>query len=97
MAYPSPPINPAQPVLNEVRLIAQSIRLYAQPYTAAMHALQWKYGQPHQFTQSDIAAILNSPDLKAGEYKAFQFFAFSVNLLVVMLTSLEEIEVMSNR
>ncbi|KAK0150704.1 Filamentous hemagglutinin [Merluccius polli] len=73
-------------VLDEARLIAQSCRHYAQPYTAAMQALQRQYGQPHQLVQSEI---LNSPDLKAGDSKAFQSFALSVDLLVGMLTSLE--------
>jgi len=30
---------------------AQSCRHYAQPYTAAMLALQQQYGQPHQLMQ----------------------------------------------
>lgn len=76
-------------ILDEARMIAQSCRHYPQPYTAAMQALQRQYGQPHQLAQSEIAAILNAPDLKAGDAKAFQSFALKVNLLVGMLTSLE--------
>lgn len=76
-------------VLDEAKLIAQSCRHYVQPYTAAMQALQRQYGQPHQLAQSEIAAILNSPDLKSGDPKAFQSFALNVDLLVGMLTSLE--------
>ncbi|KAF0040561.1 hypothetical protein F2P81_006459 [Scophthalmus maximus] len=78
-----------QLVLDEARLIAQSCRHYAQPYTAAMQALQRQYGQPHQLAQSEIATILNSPDVKPGDTRAFQTFALSVDLLVGMLTSLE--------
>lgn len=59
-----------------------------------MQALQRQYGQPHQLAQSEIAQILNSPDLKAGDSKAFQRFALSVDLLVGMLTSLEGLNVM---
>lgn len=54
-----------------------------------MQALQRQYGQPHQLAQSEIAQILNSPDLKAGDSKAFQSFALSVDLLLGILTSLE--------
>nr|XP_061828893.1 uncharacterized protein LOC133614723 [Nerophis lumbriciformis] len=76
-------------VLDEAKLIAQSHRHYVQPYTAAMQALQRQYGQPHQLAQSEIADILNSPDLKSGDPKSFQSFALNVDLLVGMLTSLE--------
>ncbi|XP_034536205.1 uncharacterized protein LOC117810467 [Notolabrus celidotus] len=76
-------------VLDEAKLITQACRHYAQPYTAAMQALQRQYGQPHQLAQSEIAAILNSPDIKPGDSKTFQSFALRVDLLVGMLTSLE--------
>ncbi|KAK0137358.1 hypothetical protein N1851_026443 [Merluccius polli] len=54
-----------------------------------MQALQWQYGQPHQLAQSEIAAIQNTPDVRAGDSKAFQSFALSVDLLVGMLMSAE--------
>lgn len=76
-------------VLDEAKLISQSCRHYAQPYTAAMEALQRQYGQPHQLAQSEITAILNAPDVRHGDTKGFQSFALSVDLLVGMLTSLE--------
>lgn len=76
-------------VLDEAKLIAQSCRHYAQPYTAAMDALQRQYGQPHQLAQSEIAAILNAPDVRSGDTKGFQSFALNIDLLVGMLTSLE--------
>ncbi|KAK7881024.1 hypothetical protein WMY93_030613 [Mugilogobius chulae] len=76
-------------VLEEARLIAQSCRHYAQPYTAAIEALQRQYGQPHQLAQSEIAAILNAPDVRSGDSKGFQSFALNVDLLVGMLISLE--------
>lgn len=78
-----------QLVLEEARLIAQSFRHNAQPYTAAMQALQRGYGQPHQLAQGEIAATLNSPDVRAGDFKAFLSFALRVGLLVGMLTSIE--------
>ena len=76
-------------ILDKSRLIAQACRHYAEPYTAAMEALQRQYGQPHQLAQSEIATILNMPDVKSGDAKAFQRFTLNVDLLVGMLMSLE--------
>ncbi|XP_067308995.1 uncharacterized protein [Pseudorasbora parva] len=78
-----------QLVLEEARLIAQACRHHPAPYAAAMAALQRQYGQPHQLAQSEIASLLNSPDIRAGDAKAFQSFALNVDLLVGMLMSLE--------
>ncbi|KAL0151615.1 hypothetical protein M9458_051478 [Cirrhinus mrigala] len=78
-----------QLVLDEAKLIAQACRHHPAPYSAAMTALQRQYGQPHQLAQSEVAALMNSPDIKAGDSKAFQSFALNVDLLVGMLTSLE--------
>ncbi|XP_048056054.1 uncharacterized protein LOC125274030 [Megalobrama amblycephala] len=78
-----------QLVLEEARLIVQACRHHPAPYAAAMTALQRQYGQPHQLAQSEIASLLNSPDIRAGDAKAFQSFALNVDLLVGMLMSLE--------
>ncbi|RXN16386.1 hypothetical protein ROHU_008394 [Labeo rohita] len=78
-----------QLVLEEARLIAQACRHHPTPYRTAMIALQRQYGQPHQLAQSEIAALLNSPDIRVGDAKAFQSFALNVDLLVGMLLSLE--------
>ncbi|RXN12010.1 hypothetical protein ROHU_010335 [Labeo rohita] len=78
-----------QLVLDEAKLIAQACHHHPAPYSAAMTALQRQYGQSHQLAQSEVAALMNSPDIKAGDSKAFQSFALNVDLLVGMLTSLE--------
>ncbi|XP_048010442.1 uncharacterized protein LOC125244397 [Megalobrama amblycephala] len=75
--------------LPEAQMIGQSCRHEARPYTAAMQALQLHYGQPHQLAQSEIAAILNAPDVKVGDASSLQSFALRVHLLVSMLLSLE--------
>ncbi|KAK7912857.1 hypothetical protein WMY93_013068 [Mugilogobius chulae] len=75
--------------LPEAQMIAQSCRHHPEPYTAAMQALQLQYGQPHQLAQSEIAAILTSPDIKIGDSISFQSFSLKVHLLVSMLASLE--------
>lgn len=40
--------------------------------------------------ESEVAALLNSPDIRAGDSKAFQNFSLYVDLLVGMLESLEQ-------
>lgn len=60
-----------------------------RPYTAAMQALQDKYGQPRQLVQSELGAILNAPALKFGDSEAFDAFALSIQTLVGMLRTLE--------
>ncbi|XP_073766348.1 uncharacterized protein [Danio rerio] len=75
--------------LPEAQMIGQSCRHHPYPYSAAMQALQLQYGQPHQLAQSEIAAILTSPDVKPNDGHSFQSFALRVHLLVSMLLSLE--------
>ncbi|XP_072769411.1 uncharacterized protein [Nerophis lumbriciformis] len=75
--------------LPEAQMIGQSCRHHPYPYTATMQALQFQYGQPHQLAQSEIAAILTSPDVKPTDARTFQSFALRVHLLVSMLLSLE--------
>ncbi len=75
--------------LPEAQMIGQSCRHHPYPYSAAMQALQLQYGEPHQLAQSEIAAILTSPDVKPNDSHSFQSFALRVHLLVSMLLSLE--------
>ena len=75
--------------LPEDQMIGQSCRHHPYPYSAAMQALQLQYGQPHQLAQSEIAAILTTPDVKPSDARTFQSFALRVHLLVSMLLSLE--------
>ncbi|KAL7880314.1 hypothetical protein SRHO_G00025680 [Serrasalmus rhombeus] len=75
--------------LPEAQMIGQSCRHHQYPYSATMHALQLQYGQPHQLAQSEIAAILTTPDVKTNDAPSFQSFALRVHLLVSMLISLE--------
>lgn len=54
-----------------------------------MEAFQRQFGQPHQLAQSEIAAILNAPDVRSGDTRGFQRFALNVDLRAGMLISLE--------
>ncbi|KAK7882056.1 hypothetical protein WMY93_028230 [Mugilogobius chulae] len=69
--------------------LAQAYMHDPRPYTSALQALQDKYGQPRQLVQSELGAILNLPQIKAGDPEAFDNFALSVQALVGMLRSLE--------
>ncbi|KAL1276312.1 hypothetical protein QQF64_035935 [Cirrhinus molitorella] len=54
--------------LPEAQMIGQSCQHHPYLYSAAMHALQLQY-------QSEIAAILQSPDIKPNDSHSFQRFA----------------------
>ncbi|KAK7918811.1 hypothetical protein WMY93_010095 [Mugilogobius chulae] len=79
-----------QVLLSQLKLpsalqLAKSYMYDSRPYTAALGALQDKYGQPRQLVQSELGAILNSPAIKSGDAEAFDTFALSVQSLVGML------------
>ncbi|XP_061128044.1 uncharacterized protein LOC133149871 isoform X1 [Syngnathus typhle] len=83
-----------QVLLGQLKLpsalqLAKSYMYDPAPYTAAVGALQDKYGQPRQLVQSELGAILNSPAIKFGDADAFDSFALSVQSLVGMLRTLE--------
>ncbi|KAG1952188.1 hypothetical protein F2P79_010147, partial [Pimephales promelas] len=83
-----------QVLLGQLKLqsalqLAKSYMYDPAPYTAALGALQDKYGQPRQLVQSELGAILNSPAIKSGDADAFDSFALSVQSLVGMLRTLE--------
>ncbi|XP_028306550.1 uncharacterized protein LOC114465615 [Gouania willdenowi] len=69
--------------------LAKAYMYDTQPYTAALQALQDKYGQPRQLVQSELGAILNSPAIKFSDSEAFDSFALSIQCLVGMLGTLE--------
>ncbi len=60
-----------------------------RPYTAALQALQDKYGQPRQLVQCELGAILNAPAVTFGDAEAFDDFALSIHSFVGMLRTLE--------
>ncbi len=60
-----------------------------RPYTAALQALQDKYGQPRQLVQCELGAILNAPAVKFGDAEAFDDFALSIHSFLGMLRTLE--------
>ncbi|KAI7812616.1 hypothetical protein IRJ41_005718 [Triplophysa rosa] len=75
--------------LPSAQQLAKAYMYHPHPYSAAMQALQDKYGQPRQLVKSELGAIMNSTPLKLGDANAFDSFALSVQSLVGMLRTLE--------
>jgi len=74
--------------LEEALLVADSYCNSVRPYTDTMQALVKMYGQPHKLVLRNIAEVLEGPNLKPGDVKAFKFFALRVRSLVSMLEQL---------
>ncbi|XP_052412579.1 uncharacterized protein LOC127957915 [Carassius gibelio] len=75
--------------LPSAQQLAKAYMYHSHPYSAALQALQDKYGQSRQLVQSELGAIMNSPPLRLGDANAFDSFALSVQSLVGMLRTLE--------
>ncbi len=69
--------------------LAKAYMYDPRPYTAALQALQDKYGQSRQLVQSELGVILNAPAVKFGDAEAFDSFSLSIQTLVGMLRTLE--------
>ncbi|KAJ8387997.1 hypothetical protein AAFF_G00147880 [Aldrovandia affinis] len=50
-----------------------------------MLALTKMYGQPHKLAVQHIMELMDSPDVRSGDVKAFRLFALRVHSLVGML------------
>ncbi len=75
--------------LPSAQQLAKAYMYHPHPYSAALQALQDKYGQPRQFVQSELGAIMNSPPFRLGDANVFDSFALSVQSLLGMLKTLE--------
>ncbi len=74
--------------LEEALLVADSYCNSVRPYTDPMQALVKMYGQPYKLVLRSIAEVLEGPNLKPGDVKAFKLFALRVRSLVSMLEQL---------
>lgn len=54
-----------------------------------MQALMQRYGQPRQLVQGELNAILNTPPVKARDFRAIEDFAASIGTLVGMLSTIQ--------
>lgn len=74
--------------LEEARLIADAYLNSPTPFSDTMVALNDKFGRPHQIALRRIAAVMDSPDIKRGDFAAFEKFALQIQSLVGMLKTL---------
>ncbi|KAL0171405.1 hypothetical protein M9458_031716, partial [Cirrhinus mrigala] len=58
--------------LEEALLVADSYCNSVRPYTDTMQALVKMYGQPHKLVLRSITEVLEGPNLKPGDVKAFK-------------------------
>lgn len=75
-------------LLEEARLLADSYLHSPTPYTHTMAALKEKYGQPHQLALSEIATVMDAPDVRHGDFALLERFAHQISALVDMLRTL---------
>ena len=75
---------------EEALLIADSYCNSHRPYSDTMRSLIEHYGQPHKLSLKRIAEVMDEPDVRSGDLKAFRRFALKVRALVGMLDQMEE-------
>lgn len=75
-------------LLEEACLVADLYLHSPTPYTHTMSALTEKYGQPHQLALSNIATVMDAPDVRRGDFGSFERFALQISSLVGMLRTL---------
>ncbi len=74
--------------LEEALLVADSYSNSRFPFTNTMKALNKMYGQPHHLALQRIAELMDGPNIRSGEVKAFRMFGLQVRSLVSMLEQL---------
>ncbi len=74
--------------VEEAMLVADSYCNSLRPYTDTMRALITMYGQPLKLVLRNISEVLEGPNIKSGDVKAFSLFALRVRSLVSMLEQL---------
>ncbi len=74
--------------LEEALLIADSYSNSRYPYSHTKQALTELYGQPHQLALQRIAGLMDGPNIRSGDTKAFRLFALKIRALVGMLEQL---------
>ncbi|KAJ8401528.1 hypothetical protein AAFF_G00378450 [Aldrovandia affinis] len=73
---------------EEASLVADSYCNSRQPYTDTMLSLTKVYGQPHKLAVQSITELMDGPDVRSVDVKAFCLFALCVCSLVGMLEQL---------
>nr|XP_057925810.1 uncharacterized protein LOC131127691 [Doryrhamphus excisus] len=73
---------------EEALLIADSYSNSPRPFADTMRALTEMYGQPQQLALKRISMLMDGPNVRTGDIKAFKSFALQVRALVGMLHQL---------
>uniref|UniRef100_A0AAV2MMI3 Uncharacterized protein n=1 Tax=Knipowitschia caucasica TaxID=637954 RepID=A0AAV2MMI3_KNICA len=73
---------------EEALLIADSYSNSPYPFTDTMRALNEMYGQPQQLALKRISNLMDGPNIRTGDIRAFKSFALQVRALVGMLHQL---------
>uniref|UniRef100_A0AAV2LIV0 Polyprotein n=1 Tax=Knipowitschia caucasica TaxID=637954 RepID=A0AAV2LIV0_KNICA len=73
---------------EEALLIADSYSNSPYPFTDTMRALNEMYGQPQQLALKRISNLMDGPNIRIGDIRAFKSFALQVRALVGMLHQL---------
>lgn len=73
---------------EEALLIADSYSNSPLPFTDTIRALTEMYGQPQQLALKRISDLMDGPNIRPGDIKAFKSFALQVRALVGMLQQL---------
>ncbi|KAI2668878.1 Polyprotein P3 [Labeo rohita] len=76
--------------LEEALLVADSYSNSRFPFTNTMRALNKMYGQPHHLALQRTAELMDGPNIRSGDVKAFRMFGLQVRSLVSMLEQLGE-------
>lgn len=74
--------------LVEALLVADSYCNSTRPYTDTMQALMKMYGQPHKLVLQNITEVLEGPNIRPGDVRAFKLFALHVRSLAVPVLNL---------
>lgn len=74
--------------LEDALLVADSYSHSRSPFSDTMQALTDMYGQAHQLALQRMTSLMDRPNIKSGDVKAFKGFALRVPALVGMLNQL---------
>ena len=70
---------------EEAKPIADAYLNSPTPYTDTIRALYNRFGQPHQLALEKIASVLEAPEIRRGDWAAFQRFSLQIQSLVGFL------------
>ncbi|XP_035460710.2 uncharacterized protein LOC118283111 isoform X1 [Scophthalmus maximus] len=70
---------------EDALLVAESYSNSLSPFRDTMRALTEMFGQPHQLASKRISNLMDGPNIRTGDVKAFRSFAVQIRALVGIL------------